>query len=101
MEKEYYGKNYDKAMENIRKEQSKMRADFLKKYPNADISKFEFDVTLKRNGDVDSTAIYFKNSDILSTDIKRNTFLNGKISPHEYGKIFKNMAIKWYNPKNS
>ena len=82
MEKEYYGKNYDKTMENIRKEQSKMRADFLKKHPNADISKFEFDVTLKRNGDVDSTAIYFKNSaitdDLLSTDITNNTFLNDK-----------------------
>ena len=78
MEKEYYGKNYDKAMENIRKEQSRMRADFLKKYPNADISKFEFDVTLKRNGDVDSTAIYFKNSDITGTYITSNTFLNDK-----------------------
>ena len=46
MEKEYYGKNYEKAMENIRKEQGKMRADFLKRYPNADISKFQFDVTV-------------------------------------------------------
>ena len=69
-----------KPWKSIRKEQSKVRADFLEKYPNADISKFEFGITLKRNGDEYSNAIYFKNSDILSTDITSNTFLNDKIS---------------------
>ena len=58
--KNYYGDNYDKAMENSRRERLKMRANFIKKYPNADLTKFEFVVSLKRNGDVDSTAIYFK-----------------------------------------
>ena len=76
--KKYYGDNYDKAMENSRKEKLKMKANFIKKYPNADLTKFEFVVSMKRNGDIDSTAIYFKNSDILSTDITSDTFLNDK-----------------------
>ena len=74
----YYGKNYDKAMENAKKKRAEIRADFIKKYPNADLSKFDFEVHINQDGTVGSTAIYFKNSDVLSTDIKSDTFLNDK-----------------------
>ena len=73
----YYGKNYDKAMENAKKKRSEMGTNFIKKYPNADLSKFDFEVD-NQDGTVGSTAIYFKNLDVLSTDIKRDTFLNDK-----------------------
>ena len=64
-------------------------------YPNADLRKFEFVVSLKRNGDVDSTAIYFKNSDILSTDTTSDTFLNDK-SMTRY--LYSNKSGKIINP---
>ena len=49
----------------------KIKSNFIKKYPNADIS-------MKQDGTVESTAIYFKNSDILSTYITSDTILNDK-----------------------
>ena len=76
--RKYYGKNYDKAMENAKEERAKMKEEFLKKYPNADLSKFEFDVDLNQDGTIDSTSIFFKNSDVLSTDITSDTFLKDR-----------------------
>ena len=63
-------------MSETKKDREKPKADFLKKYPHADISKFEFNVYYNQDGTLESTAIYFKNSDVISTDIKSNTFLN-------------------------
>ena len=77
-EKAYYGKNYDKVMNEAKKDHEKLKADFLKKYPHPYISKFEFDVYYNQDGTVESTAIYFKNSDVISTDIKSSTFLNDR-----------------------
>ena len=67
-EKAYYGKNDDKVMKETKKDREKLKADFLKKYPHADISRFEFDVYYNQDGTVESTAIYFKNSDTISTN---------------------------------
>ena len=36
--KKYYGKNYDKAMKNAEEERIRLRKNFIKKYPNADLS---------------------------------------------------------------
>ena len=76
--RKYYGKNYDKAMKTAKQVKIRMKNDFLKKYPNADLSKFDFEVYLNQNGTLDSTNIFFKNSDVLSTDITSSTFLNDK-----------------------
>ena len=76
--KKYYGKNYEKAMENFKKKEAQIRSEFLKKYPKADLSKFDFEVDLNKDGTVQSTSIYFKNSDIVSTNITSSTFLNHK-----------------------
>ena len=65
-------------MENGKEERAKMKVEFLKKYPNADLSKFEFDVDLNQDGTIDSTTIFFKNNQYLSTDITSATFLNNK-----------------------
>ena len=77
-ERAYYGKNYDKVISEGKKEREKLKADFLKKYPNADISKFEFNAYYNQDNTLESTSIYFKNSDIFSTDIKSNTFLDDR-----------------------
>ena len=76
--KKYYGKNYDKAMKNAEEERIRLRKRRIKKYPKADLSKFDFQVYLNQDGTVDSTSIFFINSDVISTDITSDTFLNGK-----------------------
>ena len=76
--KKYYGKNYDKAMANAKEERIRIRNNFIKKYSNADLSKFEFDVDLNQDGIINSTSMYFKNSDVLSTDTTSDTSLNDK-----------------------
>ena len=76
-EKAYYGKNY-KVMNKTKKDHEVLKADFLKKYPYTDISKFEFNMYYNQDGTLESTAIYFKNSDVISTDIKSSTFFNDK-----------------------
>ena len=76
--KKYYRKNYYKAIENAKEERIRIRNNFIKKYPNADLSKFEFDVDHNQDDTIDSTSIYFKNSDVLSTDITSDTFLSDK-----------------------
>ena len=65
-------------MENAKKKRAEVQADFIKKYSNADLSKFNFEVDINQDRTVGSTAIYFKNLDVLSMDIKSNTFLNDK-----------------------
>ena len=74
----YYGKNYDKAMENAKKKRAEMPADFIKKCPKTDLSKFDFEVHINEDGTVGSNAIYFKSSDVLGTDIKSDTFMSDK-----------------------
>ena len=65
-------------MKNAEEERIRLRKNFIKKYPNADLSKFDFQVYLNQDCTVDSTSIYFKDSDVLSTDIASDTFLNDK-----------------------
>ena len=64
--RKYHGKNYDKAMKTAKQVKIRMKNDFLIKYPNADLRTFDFEVYLNQDGTLDSTNIFFKNSDILS-----------------------------------
>ena len=50
--KQYYGENYDKALKNLRSTKKSLRDNFLKKYPNANIKMFNFNVILSKSGDV-------------------------------------------------
>ena len=43
--KNYYGKNYEKVKAATPIEIRKMKENFRKKYPNATMSKFDFEVT--------------------------------------------------------
>ena len=49
--KQYYGKNYDKALNNLRITKKRLRDSFEKKYTNAHISRFSFNVILSKTGD--------------------------------------------------
>ncbi len=73
----YYGKNYDKAMRLSEGVKEEMRRDFLKKYPNADINKFRFEVSIDKDLRVEKN-IYYKIDDTTSYDITSETFKNNK-----------------------
>jgi pyocin large subunit-like protein len=51
-----------------------MKANFIKKYPNATLSKFDFEVTFAKDGTVDSRDIFYKVEDLTSYDITSDTF---------------------------
>ena len=77
-EHDYHGKNYDYVMKNSKEDVKEMEKQFLKKYPNADMSKFEFYGNFDKNGNFIDAPIYFKNNEFTSTDIRSDTFLNDK-----------------------
>ena len=72
--RQYYGENYDKALENLRLTEKSLRDDFLQKYPNANIELFSFNVTLSKSGDVTGTSVSFKVRDEQFLDITTNAF---------------------------
>ncbi len=51
---------------------------FLEKYPDADVSKFKFQVILTDEGDIKGYETYFKLTEKDSFDITSDTFLNNK-----------------------
>ncbi len=75
--RQYYGENYGKAMRLSEGVEEEMRRDFLKKYPNADIDKFRFEVSVYKDLHVEKT-IYYNLDERSSFDITSDTFLNNK-----------------------
>ena len=71
--RQYYGKNYDKAMRLVKNTREEMRRDFLKKYPDADINKVSVDKDLNVEKN-----IYYKINDTTSYDITSDTFLSNQ-----------------------
>ncbi len=47
-------KNEAKVLKNMKIGQANAKTEFLKKYPDADVSKFRFEVELTDEGDIDS-----------------------------------------------
>ena len=72
--RQYYGENYDKALKNLRSTKKRLRDDFLKKYPNANIERFSFNVILSKTGDVTKTSVSFKVRDGQFVNITTNAF---------------------------
>ena len=72
--RQYYGENYDKALENLRSTKKGLRDDFLRKYPNANMEMFSFNVILSKSGDVTRTSVSFKVRDGQFLDITTNAF---------------------------
>ena len=84
-------------MENSKRKRAEMRAKFLKRYPNANLRKFQFEVDLKKDGSIESTSIYFKNNEYLSTDITSNTFLNNKtMTKYLYSNVKAIFPTLWH-----
>ncbi len=74
-----YGKDKEaKVLRNMKRGQANAKRKFLAKYPDADVSKFKFEVKLTDEGDIDSYETYFKLTEKDSFDITSDTFLNNK-----------------------
>ena len=91
-----YGKNHEKVLELYKKELAKLKGDFSKKYPSADMSKFDFQVNINKDGTLESNRVYFNVDDISaynieSDDFKNNQqytkYLHNKVTP-EWPKIW-------------
>ena len=70
----YYGNNYEKVKAATPIEIRRMKENFRKKYPNAAMSKFDFEVTFAKDGTVESRDIFFKVDNLTSYDITSDTF---------------------------
>jgi hypothetical protein len=70
----YYGKNYEKVKTATPIEIRKMKENFRRKYPNATLSKFDFEITFAKDGTVESRDIFYKVDDLTSYDITSDTF---------------------------
>ena len=49
-----------KVLKNMKIGQANTKREFLKKYPDADVSKFRLEVELMDEGDIDRYETYFK-----------------------------------------
>ena len=74
----YGAKDLTKVKKKSKEGPEEAKRRFIARYPFADVSKFEFDVELKTNGDIDKYVTSFKISDEDSYDITSSTFLNNK-----------------------
>jgi hypothetical protein len=81
----YYGKNYEKVKAATPIEFRKMKENFRKKYPNATMSKFDFEVTFAKDGTVESRDICFKVDNLTSYDISA---LGGRMAKRSSGHDF-------------
>ena len=74
-----YGKDKEaKVLRNMKIGQANAKRKFLEKYPDADISKFRFEVELTDEGDISGYKTYYKLTEKDSFDITSDTFLNNK-----------------------
>ena len=93
--RQYYGKNYDKALNNLKITKKRLRHEFKKKYPNAHISRFSFNVVLSKTEDVTGTSVSFKIRDDQFLDITTKTFKELDRF-RRVVLVSENMGCRWY-----
>ena len=74
--RKYYGENYNKALNNLKATKKKLKDEFIKKYPNAHLSRFSFNDILSKSDDVTGTSVSFKVRDGQFLDITTRSFEN-------------------------
>ena len=72
--RQYYRSYYDKALNNLRMTKNRLKDEFLKKYPNAHMSRFSFNIVLLKTGDITGTSVSFKVRDGQYLDITTMDF---------------------------
>ena len=65
-------------MKNISTAKDALKMDIILKYPNADLTRFEFNSIVDQNGNVSSKKVFLKNKfdGSFETDITSDAFLN-------------------------
>ncbi|CAB3980448.1 Hypothetical predicted protein [Paramuricea clavata] len=82
--RDYYGKNYEKVRKAYPLEIQKLKTNFLKKYPDATLSKFEFNVTFVKDGTLSSTGIFYKERTTTETWKRRTLSSHANIGTWYY-----------------
>ena len=72
--RQYYGENYDKALNNLKVTKKQLKEEFVKEYPNAHLDRFSFNMVLSKTGDVTGTSVSFKVRDGQFLNITTNAF---------------------------
>ena len=88
--RQYYGKDYDEALNNLRTtKKNRLKDEFIKKYPNAHLDRISFNVVLSKTGDVTETNVSFKVRDDqfldITTKILKNSIRANYTGCREYG----------------
>ena len=68
--KKNYGKNYKKVVDLYKKELARLKGDFFKKYPSADTSKFDFQLSVAKDGMLESSNVYYDVNDTSAFNIE-------------------------------
>ena len=72
---DFIKKNYKNPEEIIRlyySELAKLKGNFSRNYPSADLTKFDFQVSIDKSGSLESSKIYFNVDSISAFDIESN-----------------------------
>ena len=104
--KKYFGANLKKAKTNHDKELKKTRDEFVKKYPYAKLSEFEFWINLSKNGDISSkTNIVYKGDgktrlyDLSGTTWKYSWDITSDVFKYKYSNALYWGPSKIWDPK--
>ena len=79
MNVEFIKKNYknpEKVIELYKRDLAKLKGDFSKNYPSADMSKFDFQVSGAKEGTLESSNVYYNVDSISAFNIESDDFKN-------------------------
>ena len=71
-------KRTTKKSELYKRELAKLKGDFFKKYPSADMSKFDFQLSAAKDGTLESSDVYYMVDDISAFNIESEDFKGNK-----------------------
>ena len=88
--KDFIKKNYknpEKVTKLYHTELAKLKGDFFKKYPLADMSKFDFQVNINKDGSLEDSRVYYNVDSISSFNVESNDFKNNPDRVHQVSKL--------------
>ena len=89
--KKNYGKNSEKVIELYKRELARLKGNFFRDYPSADMSKFDFQFSVAKDGTLESSDVYFNIDDTSAFNIKSDDFKNNKL----YTKYLYSGEYRW------
>ena len=91
-------KSYKKVVDLYKKELARLKGDFFKKYPSADTSKFNFQLSVAKDGTLESSDVYYNVDDTSAFNIESEDFKNNRLYSKylysEWPKVWSNGGSK-------